>query len=91
MLGAINKLDNGIDTVIDPAGKKLGSSFVKQILILRSLINSPKLILLDEPFIGLDVVAIEKLNSYLFSNKNKVLRCSFVRFVLSINFEFIKL
>jgi len=71
MLGAINKLDNGIDTVIDPAGKKLGSSFVKQILILRSLINSPKLILLDEPFIGLDVVAIEKLNSYLFSNKNK--------------------
>jgi ABC-type bacteriocin/lantibiotic exporter with double-glycine peptidase domain len=71
MLGAINKLDYGIDTIIDPAGKKLASSFVKQILLLRALINSPKLILLDEPFIGLDDTEVEKLNNYLFSNKNK--------------------
>jgi ABC-type bacteriocin/lantibiotic exporter with double-glycine peptidase domain len=56
---------DGFDTRIDASGKKLATNITKKILLLRALINQPKLILLDEPLAGLSEYAKEKLWSYL--------------------------
>lgn len=56
---------DGFDTRIDASGKKLATNITKKILLLRALINQPKLILLDEPLAGLSEYAKEKLWTYL--------------------------
>ena len=59
------QFSDGFDTRIDASGKKLATNITKKILLLRALINQPKLILLDEPLAGLSEYAKEKLWSYL--------------------------
>jgi ABC-type bacteriocin/lantibiotic exporter with double-glycine peptidase domain len=56
---------DGFDTRIDASGKKLATNITKKILLLRALINQPKLILLDEPLAGLSEYVKEKLWTYL--------------------------
>ncbi|MBK7139409.1 MAG: hypothetical protein IPH74_10410 [Bacteroidetes bacterium] len=38
-------------------------------MLLRSLLGSPQLILLEDPCIGLEEIAKEKVNAYLLSKK----------------------
>jgi ABC-type bacteriocin/lantibiotic exporter with double-glycine peptidase domain len=59
------QFSDGFDTRIDASGKKLATNITKKILLLRALINQPKLILLDEPLAGLSEYAKEKLWTYL--------------------------
>lgn len=58
-------MPNGFETIIDPAGKRLSSSVAKKILLLRAMANSPKLLLLDEPWLGLDSNEKSKMINYL--------------------------
>ena len=44
----ITSLPQGFETIIDTAGKKLASTFVKKILLLRALVHNPHLLLLEE-------------------------------------------
>lgn len=76
----------GFETKIDASGKKLATNITKKILLLRALINQPRLLLLDEPFAGLSDNAKDKLMLYIdkikknttiiiSSNDKSVLKC----------------
>lgn len=48
----VNSLQNGYDTELDPVGNHLPGGVIRKILLLRALINKPRLILLEEPWSG---------------------------------------
>jgi ABC-type bacteriocin/lantibiotic exporter with double-glycine peptidase domain len=48
----IASLKNGFDTELDPVGNHLPGNVIRKILLLRALIKSPRLILLEEPWLG---------------------------------------
>jgi ATP-binding cassette, subfamily B, bacterial len=50
----ISTLKNGFDTPLFATGRKLPAHAIKKILLVRALINKPKLLLLEEPWIGLE-------------------------------------
>jgi ABC-type bacteriocin/lantibiotic exporter with double-glycine peptidase domain len=50
----ISTLKNGFDTPLSAAGRKLPGHVVKKILLVRALINKPKLLLLEEPWAGME-------------------------------------
>ncbi len=51
---------------IDPLGNTLPTSIKKKILLLRTLIHDPLLLILEEPWAGLDENAKKNLQAYLF-------------------------
>lgn len=52
--GFIASLHQGFDTPISTSGRKLPGTVVKKILLIRALINQPALLLLEEPWQGLE-------------------------------------
>ncbi|MEP7232338.1 MAG: ATP-binding cassette domain-containing protein [Ginsengibacter sp.] len=48
----ISTLKNGFDTELDPVGNRLPGTVIRKILLLRAIINQPRLILLEEPWLG---------------------------------------
>jgi ATP-binding cassette, subfamily B, bacterial len=50
----LNTLPNGFDTILSATGRKLPANVIKKILLVRALINKPVLLLLEEPWIGLE-------------------------------------
>ncbi|MBK9482241.1 MAG: ABC transporter ATP-binding protein [Bacteroidetes bacterium] len=61
----ITSLPQGFETIIDTAGKKLASTFVKKILLLRALVHNPHLLLLEEPWMGLEETTRYLIIKYL--------------------------
>lgn len=61
----LDTLQQGFETEIDSAGKKLPSTIVKKILLLRAFVNEPNLLLLEEPWQGLGLNEKEKMVDYL--------------------------
>jgi ABC-type transport system involved in cytochrome bd biosynthesis fused ATPase/permease subunit len=55
----------GFDTQVDPLGKRLSGSVIRKILLLRALIGAPRLLLLEEPWQGLDEITAGKIKQYL--------------------------
>ncbi len=50
----LHQQDMGYETYIDPTGKKLSSTMIKKILLLRAFAHKPHLLLLEEPWMGLE-------------------------------------
>jgi ATP-binding cassette, subfamily B, bacterial len=50
----LNTLPRGFDTTLSATGRKLPANVIKKILLVRALINKPALLLLEEPWIGLE-------------------------------------
>jgi ABC-type bacteriocin/lantibiotic exporter with double-glycine peptidase domain len=63
----LDQLPNGFKTKLDPSGKKMSSTLVRSILLLRAFANQPKLILLEDPWEGLDSSVQENIKNYLFN------------------------
>ncbi len=61
----IHSLPKGFDSIIDTAGKKLSTSLLKKILLLRAFVNQPALLLLEEPWNGLDAKVKPIMFNYL--------------------------
>jgi ABC-type bacteriocin/lantibiotic exporter with double-glycine peptidase domain len=60
----LSGLPHGYDTQLDPAGKQLPRSVVQKIMLVRALAHSPSLLILEEPFQGIEESfrhSIEKL------------------------------
>ncbi len=55
----------GFDTVLQPIGNQLSSSKRKCILLLRAFINKPSLLLLDEPWLGLEEPIQQQIKNYI--------------------------
>ena len=64
-------LNDGLNTAIDPAGKKLSRNIVQKILLLRALVNHPRLVLLEEPFDGISEAARKSVINYLLTETNQ--------------------
>ncbi len=65
----LKTLANGFETKIDPVGRKLPSTMIKNILLLRAFSNKPNLLLLEEPWLGLENVTKDTIIDYLFRLK----------------------
>ncbi len=50
----ISSLNNGFDTLLSASGNKLPTHAIKKIIWIRALINKPRLLLLEEPWTGLE-------------------------------------
>lgn len=55
----------GLNTILEPMGSRLSTNMVKKILLLRALIHRPKMLFMDEPFIGLFENEKKSLLNYL--------------------------
>jgi ATP-binding cassette subfamily B protein len=66
----IGELEIGFDTEIDPAGKKLPEKIKQGILLARALFSRKTLLLLENPFDGLEAHAIETVNDMLANLEN---------------------
>ncbi len=59
---------NGFATMLDPVGKRLSRSVIQKILLLRALVNQPRLLLLEEPWRGLEDHNRQKIQDYLLED-----------------------
>ena len=75
-----NKIDEFVDQsieefslqdVLDQKGRQLSGGQRRKVEIARTLAASPKIILLDEPFAGIDPIAIDDIKNVLKGLKNK--------------------
>ena len=57
----------GFNTIIEPIGKKTPQTIIRKILLLRALCGNKKLLLLEEPWAGLDPSNKEIFKKYLLN------------------------
>ncbi|MEJ7770023.1 MAG: ATP-binding cassette domain-containing protein [Chitinophagaceae bacterium] len=50
----LSTLTLGYDTQLDPAGRRLPANVVQKILLIRALAHKPLLVLMEEPWLGID-------------------------------------
>ena len=55
----------GLEALLDRAFRKLSTGETRKMLLIRALISKPDLLILDEPFDGLDVNTLAVLQDYL--------------------------
>ena len=56
---------NGLDTVIYPEGKQISYTIAKKIVLARSIVKKPKLLVLRDPLDQFDVEEAERIMDYL--------------------------
>ncbi len=61
----IAELPAGFNTHLYPAGKKMPQKIIQKILLLRALINHPRLVMLEEPFNGIEEEIKQQIIDYL--------------------------
>jgi ABC-type bacteriocin/lantibiotic exporter with double-glycine peptidase domain len=59
---------DGFDTMLDPVGKRLSRNIIQKILLLRALVNDPRLLLLEEPWSNLDESHRNAIQNYVLNN-----------------------
>jgi len=67
----IKGLSKGLDTNIDTSGQKLSKSIIQRIIIARSIVNKPKLILLENHIDFIEDVERNKIIDFLTNKENK--------------------
>lgn len=60
-----------LEQILDLKGRQLSGGQRRKVEIARTLAASPKIILLDEPFAGIDPIAIDEIKNVLRSLKDK--------------------
>jgi ATP-binding cassette, subfamily B, bacterial len=66
----ITTLKAGFDTPLSATGRKLPGHAVKKILLVRALLNKPKLLLLEEPWNGLEEQYQNQIKQLLLNEMN---------------------
>lgn len=61
----VASLKQGFDTELDPTGKRLPKNVVQKILLVRALAIKPKLLLLEEPWQGIDETTARRIQQLL--------------------------
>ena len=64
----ILSLKQGFDTSVDPTGRRLSGGVIQKILLLRALVASPNLLLLEDPWKGLEENVQQSIKQYLLNN-----------------------
>jgi ATP-binding cassette, subfamily B, bacterial len=63
----IDQQMEGYDFHLQPTGQHLSGRIIKKILLMRALIHRPKLLLLEDPYLGLEQQYIEQIQEYLLN------------------------
>ncbi|MFV8224311.1 peptidase domain-containing ABC transporter [Christiangramia aquimixticola] len=66
----VREQPEGLETLIFPEGLQLPHTIAKKIILARSLIRKPKLLILNEPLHQVDKEEEQKIIDYLFGLKN---------------------
>lgn len=66
----LNHFPLGFDSYIEPIGKKTPQSIIKKILLLRALCGEKRLLLLENPWTGLDAELAENLREFLLKKSD---------------------
>jgi hypothetical protein len=61
----LNHFPLGFDTEIEPLGKKTPQTIVKKILLLRALCGDRRLLILENPWNGLESALVARIQTYL--------------------------
>ena len=64
----INTKKQGYEFLLQPAGQHLSARIVKKILLMRALVQHPKLLLLEEPWQGMEPINRQKLQQHLLKD-----------------------
>ena len=64
-------MEFGLSKIIDLKGRQLSGGQRRKVEIARTLAAEPKIILLDEPFAGIDPIAIDDIKQVLNKLKEK--------------------
>ncbi len=70
LLGFLTSLKDGFDTELDPTGHRLPKNVVHKLLLVRALVNNPRLLLLEDPFSGLEETFKLQIQSLLLDRNN---------------------
>ena len=62
----------GIDHLMDRAFRKLSTGESRKVMLIRALTSNPELLVLDEPFEGLDVNSLAALQAHLLEISAKI-------------------
>ncbi len=66
-----NREPGGLHAMVDSDGRRLPSATIKKILLLRAFANNPKLVLLEEPWQGLEKNDEDMVKQFILKNENK--------------------
>lgn len=66
----IKELPNGLDTPIEISGNKLTKSIIQRIILARSIVNKPKLILLENNLNFIEEIERNKIIDFLTNKSN---------------------
>lgn len=70
LMNFLASLKDGFDTELDPTGHRLPRNVVHKLLLVRAMVNQPRLLLLEDPFTGLEEVYKQQIQSLLLDKKN---------------------
>lgn len=65
----VKKMENGLDTIIYPEGKQISYTVAKKIVLARSLVKKPKLLVLRDPLDQFDREEAERIMDFLVDPK----------------------
>jgi ATP-binding cassette, subfamily B, bacterial len=71
----LEELPDGFNTLLDPIGKRLSKNVIQRILLLRALVNEPRLLLLEEPWQGWETSNRASIQYYLLNENKAVTVC----------------
>ncbi len=62
-------LPGGFDTELDPTGKRLPGNVIQKILLVRALAHKPRLLILEEPWQGIEAIYRQSIQQFLVNMK----------------------
>ncbi|MGB0422804.1 MAG: peptidase domain-containing ABC transporter [Flavobacteriales bacterium] len=66
----VKEMPGGFDSMIDPQGRKLPRSIVQKLILARSIVDRPRLLLLEDAFEHLDEIEKRSIIDFLFDKKH---------------------
>lgn len=66
----VKQQPQGLDTIIFPEGRQLAYTLARKIVLARSIVKKPNLLVLNEPLNQVDPEESSRIMSFLFANKH---------------------
>ena len=70
LMGFLTSLKDGFDTELDPTGHRLPKNVIHKLLLVRAMVDNPRLLLLEDPFSGLEETYKLQIQSLLLDRNN---------------------
>jgi ABC-type bacteriocin/lantibiotic exporter with double-glycine peptidase domain len=70
LMDFIKQLEKGFETMMDPEGRKFPRTVLSKIILARSIIKEPKILILDDFLTNLEGADKEKITNWLFSEEH---------------------